>query len=76
MHFCIDIKGIVMYFIFRELQTAPTSSSGHSEQERKLVDEITAPGGVRTAPTREAMTTFINRYVTCIIHMLLNVFPL
>lgn len=45
----------------RKLETTPTSSEGHNEQEMRLVDEITAPGGVRTAPTREAMTSFISR---------------
>lgn len=31
------------------------------KQERRLVDEITAPGGVRAVPTREAMSSFLSR---------------
>ena len=31
------------------------------EQEKRLVDDITAPGGVRVAPTREMMSSFISR---------------
>ena len=32
-----------------------------TEQERRLVDDITAPGGVRAAPPRESLNTFITR---------------
>ena len=32
-----------------------------TEQERLLVEEITAPGGVRAAPPRERLNAFINR---------------
>ncbi len=32
-----------------------------TEQERRLVDEITAPGGVKAAPPREMLASFINR---------------
>lgn len=31
------------------------------EQEQRLVDEITAPGGVRAAPPRESLNKFITR---------------
>jgi hypothetical protein len=33
------------------------------EQEQKLVDDITAPGGVRAAPPRESLNKFITRWV-------------
>ena len=41
------------------------SSYGHTgiEQEQKLVDDITAPGGVRAAPPRESLNKFITRWV-------------
>lgn len=42
-------------------ETTPTISAVNNEQERKLVDEITAPGGVRAAPSRELLTTFVTR---------------
>ncbi len=32
-----------------------------TEQERRLVEGITAPGGVRAAPPKDSMNTFINR---------------
>lgn len=35
--------------------------ASYTEQERLLVEEITAPGGVRAAPPRESLNTFINR---------------
>lgn len=31
------------------------------QQEQKLVDDITAPGGVRAAPPRESLNVFITR---------------
>ena len=33
------------------------------EQEQRLVDDITAPGGVRAAPPRESLNKFVARYV-------------
>lgn len=33
-----------------------------NEQESRLVDEITAPGGVRVAPPKEDLKRFISRY--------------
>ena len=32
-----------------------------TEQERRLVEEITAPGGVKAAPPREVLAAFITR---------------
>ena len=32
-----------------------------TEQERLLVEEITAPGGVRAAPPKERLNAFVNR---------------
>lgn len=32
-----------------------------TEQEKRLVDEITAPGGVRAAPPREMLSSFVSR---------------
>ena len=36
----------------------------YTEQERRLVEEITAPGGVRAAPPRERLNAFVNRSAT------------
>ena len=46
--------------------TTPSPPMGRRDgevgkQERRLVDEITAPGGVRAVPTREAMNSFLSR---------------
>ena len=32
-----------------------------TEQERRLVEEITAPGGIKVAPPRELLTVFVTR---------------
>ena len=40
---------------------ARDEEASYTEQERRLVEEITAPGGVRAAPPRESLNTFINR---------------
>lgn len=40
---------------------ARDQEASYTEQERLLVEEITAPGGVRAAPPRESLNTFINR---------------
>ncbi|XP_019852480.1 PREDICTED: AP-4 complex accessory subunit tepsin-like [Amphimedon queenslandica] len=44
-------------------ETAPSPTVVHrdGEQERRLVDQITTPGGVRVAPNREEMSSFLNR---------------
>ena len=46
---------------------ARDEEASYTEQERLLVEEITAPGGVRAAPPRESLNTFINRYNNIII---------
>ena len=33
----------------------------NTEQERRLVDDITAPGGVKAAPPRDSLNKFISR---------------
>lgn len=33
-----------------------------TEQEQRLVDEITAPGGVKIAPPKESLNRFVARY--------------
>ena len=33
----------------------------NTEQERKLVDDITAPGGIKAAPPRDSLNRFIAR---------------
>ena len=38
-----------------------------TEQEQRLVDEITAPGGVKIAPPKENLNRFVARYVVYII---------
>ena len=40
---------------------ARNDEASYTEQERLLVEEITAPGGVRAAPPRESLNAFINR---------------
>ena len=40
---------------------ARDQEASYTEQERLLVEEITAPGGVRAAPPRESLNTFVNR---------------
>ncbi|CAI8016846.1 hypothetical protein GBAR_LOCUS10307 [Geodia barretti] len=37
------------------------SEDRNTEQERRLVDDITAPGGVKAAPPRDTLSTFISR---------------
>ncbi len=32
-----------------------------TEQERRLVDEITTPGGIKAAPPREMLASFVSR---------------
>ena len=36
---------------------------GNGEQERKLVDTITMPGGVKVAPSKDSMKYFLARSV-------------
>ena len=55
------IEGLSSFNREQPQETTPTISPIDNEQERKLVDEITAPGGVRAAPSRELLTTFITR---------------
>lgn len=40
------------------------------EQEQRLVDDITAPGGVRAAPPRESLNAFITRFVGVVLFCL------
>ena len=40
---------------------ARDQEASYTEQERLLVEEITAPGGVKAAPPRESLNAFINR---------------
>ena len=40
---------------------APAPTNGDYEQEKKLVAEITAPGGVKAAPPRDMLASFITR---------------
>ena len=42
---------------------APAPTNGDYEQEKKLVAEITAPGGVKAAPPRDMLASFITRSV-------------
>lgn len=35
-----------------------------SEEEQKIVDMITAPGGVRAAPARDQLDQFIKKFVS------------
>ncbi|GAQ93018.1 VHS domain-containing protein [Klebsormidium nitens] len=46
----------------REIET--TSSAAAGSEEERLVEGITAPGGVRPAPTREALQSFMNSAAT------------
>ena len=63
-HNCKYIKNNFKYFVHKQSdeETTPTYQ-GDNEQERKLVDEITAPAGVRAAPPKEDLKTFISRYI-------------
>ena len=40
--------------------------ASYTEQERRLVEEITTPGGVRAAPPRERLNAFVNRSVSLV----------
>jgi len=42
---------------------SPTATDGNLEEEQRLVDTITAPGGVRAAPGREQIDHFIKRLI-------------
>lgn len=46
-----------------EIETTTSAAAAGSEEER-LVEGITAPGGVRPAPTREALQAFMNSAAT------------
>ena len=51
--------------LYRIQSKSAGGSGGGSggEQERLLVEEITAPGGVRAAPPRDVLNNFITRSV-------------
>ena len=44
--------------------TVCRSEDQNTEQERMLVDDITAPGGVKAAPPRDSLNKFISRFVS------------
>lgn len=63
----IIIYNLICYLIIysgrdrSEAAPSPTVAHREGEQERRLVDQITTPGGVRVAPNREEMSSFLNR---------------
>jgi len=47
----------------KEQQSTVTADEG-SEEEQKIVDMVTAPGGVRAAPARDQLDQFIKKFVS------------
>ena len=54
---------------------ARDQEASYTEQERLLVEEITAPGGVRAAPPRESLNTFITRSAITVISLICQTAP-
>ena len=46
-----------------EEQQSTVMTDGGSEEEQKVVDMITAPGGIRAAPARDQLDQFIKKFV-------------
>ena len=54
-----DVHVCTVVFVCALDRSQPKAGSG--DREKMLVEEITAPGGVRAAPPRDVLNTFITR---------------